>query len=251
MAHNFNNPLQIILGYIDLSLDTLPTSAPAHSLIAPIQVAGERAAALTRQMLAFSGGGHLLMQPLLLNDVQATAVRLRLVLSPTTRLQCMCSWTPCYPRSRPTTSHIQHVVQHLVTNAVEAIGAGPGGIVVRTSLRHHAERASLATMPPAPGISEEGDYVALEVADTGCGICGADTRAQMFEPFSSTKFAGRGLGLAAVLGIGEHGGSIYVASEPGKGTTITVLFPPTPTIEISAVCLGARGICCAEVVPSA
>jgi PAS domain S-box-containing protein len=222
VAHNFNNLLQIILGYIDLSLDTLTTDSPTHSLIAPIQAAGQRATALTRLMLAFSGKGHSLMQPLVLNDVLATlSGSLRPPANDTIAMQVQLD--PKLPPITADIKQIQQIIEHLAANAVEAIGAGPGGIALCTSLRHYAGRAY--DLP-------EGDYVALEVADTGCGMDAA-TRAQMFEPFFSTKFTGRGLGLAAVQGIvREHGGTIHVASAPGQGTTMTVLFPLAPTIEI-------------------
>jgi CheY-like chemotaxis protein len=114
---------------------------------------------------------------------------------------------------------------NLIINAGEAIGDAAGVITVRVAVRE-CDRAYLAGSVLGKEIPE-GPYVSLEVTDTGCGMS-EETQERMFEPFFTTKFTGRGLGLAAVLGIirGHHG-AILVTSEPGRGTRIEALFPPT------------------------
>ena len=122
-------------------------------------------------------------------------------------------------------TQLRQVLMNLVVNAGEAVGDAAGVITVRVGVRE-CDRAYLAGGVLDKEIPE-GPYVSLEVTDTGCGMSG-ETQARMFEPFFTTKFTGRGLGLAAVLGIirGHHG-TILVTSEPGRGTQIEALFPPT------------------------
>jgi two-component system cell cycle sensor histidine kinase/response regulator CckA len=120
-------------------------------------------------------------------------------------------------------AQVRQVVMNLLTNAGEAIGDRPGTVTMTTG-RMHADAAYLAGTAPDPSLPA-GDYVYLEVSDTGCGM-DEETRARIFDPFFTTKFTGRGLGLAAVLGIMRgHRGAIRVASAPGSGTTFRVLFP--------------------------
>ncbi|MHC4718753.1 MAG: response regulator, partial [Planctomycetota bacterium] len=123
-------------------------------------------------------------------------------------------------------TQIRQVVMNLITNASEAIGETSGVIAVATGARQcdraHLDQTYLAEDLP------EGLYVTLEVADTGSGM-DVETRAKIFDPFYSTKFAGRGLGLAALLGIVRgHRGAVRVDSEVGRGTTFTVLLPASP-----------------------
>src|SRR5207249_2555918 len=110
-----------------------------------------------------------------------------------------------------------------VINGSDAIGDQPGAIRVRTGVVR-ADRATLTTAVIGQDLPED-DYVFLEVTDTGCGM-NAETKAKIFDPFFTTKFTGRGLGLAAVLGvIRGHHGALRLQSEPGHGTTFTVLLP--------------------------
>jgi signal transduction histidine kinase len=130
-------------------------------------------------------------------------------------------------------SQIEQVLRNLVLNASEAIGEGSGTITIRTR-RSLVGRAALAKAQYPPDAAE-GDYAALDVVDTGHGMDKA-TRARIFDPFFSTKFTGRGLGLAAVLGIVPgHGGAIRVESEPGRGSTFTVLLPAAGPVDRAVV----------------
>jgi len=120
---------------------------------------------------------------------------------------------------------------NLVTNAAEAIGEQPGIVTLRTGVQEcdqeYLQRSRLEEKPPA------GSYVFVEVHDTGCGM-DESTLERMFEPFFTTKFTGRGLGMAAVQGIVRaHHGAIIVDSQPGRGTTVRVLFPATQPTEPS------------------
>jgi CheY-like chemotaxis protein len=118
---------------------------------------------------------------------------------------------------------MQQVFMNLVLNAAEAIGSHDGMVTVRTGVQM-VDPAFLRLNPEAEGL-QPGEYVFLEVHDTGCGM-DEGTKAKIFDPFFSTKFTGRGLGLAAVAGIVRgHRGAILVRSTPGKGSSFTVLFP--------------------------
>jgi signal transduction histidine kinase len=121
-------------------------------------------------------------------------------------------------------NQLRDLVMTLVQNASDAIGDGPGTIRVRTRLTHR----DFAFAAPAGNSLPEGEYVWLQVTDTGCGM-DAETRARIFEPFYSTKFTGRGLAMAAVQGIvHSHQGAISVSSKPGQGATVNVFLPARP-----------------------
>jgi len=222
IAHDFNNLLTGVLGNASLVLETLPATSPARGLLEQIQRAGERAAELTRQMLAYSGRGRFVVAPLDLSQtVHEIADLLRASISRSAVLRCELA--PRVPLIEADATQVRQVILNLVANASEALEGKPGEISIRTSSLM-ATAADLASrfvheeLPPGP-------YVALEVSDTGTGM-DEDTLARIFDPFFSTRFTGRGLGLPAVLGIlrGHHG-VIQIRSAPGQGTTIRALFP--------------------------
>ncbi len=219
IAHDFNNLLTPILGDASLALMDLPESSPAHVRLQRIQKAAHRAATLTGQMLAYAGKGPLVVEPvnlsLLVKDTFAlleTAVASRAVLS--------LDIDPALPSIEGDAGQLTQVILNLTTNSAEALSGGRGAIRVRTTVRHlEADVALLGETLVA------GPYVVLEVSDNGSGMDEA-TRSRIFDPFYTTKFTGRGLGLASVLGIVRgHGGGIEVESQPGEGTTTRVLFP--------------------------
>jgi two-component system cell cycle sensor histidine kinase/response regulator CckA len=222
IAHDFNNLLMGILGSADLAAMKLSPSAPVWENIQQILTAARRAADLTRQMLAYTGKSRLDIQPLDLDGVVAEMARLlEITLSKkcTLRIQGLDGLPPL--AGDPT--QVRQVVMNLIINAADAMGDRPGTVTVRTGVLE-CDRAYLAgsyldeNLPAGP-------YVFLEVSDTGCGM-DADTLARVFDPFFTTKTAGRGLGLAVVLGIvRSHKGAIRIVSEPGQGTTFRVLFP--------------------------
>jgi two-component system cell cycle sensor histidine kinase/response regulator CckA len=224
IAHDFNNHLAGILGSAELALLQLPREAPARAEVEQIVTAAHRAADLTGQMLAYSGRGNFRVQPILLPALIREVEPLLRASLPKT-----CSLTfhlrePILAIEADATQ-VRQVLINLVVNAGEAIGDAAGDVTVRVDVREcdHAylARGVLDTRIP------EGSYVFFEVTDTGCGMS-KEAQARMFEPFFTTKFTGRGLGLAAVLGIVRgHHGTILVNSEPGSGTRVEVLFPPT------------------------
>ena len=227
IAHDFNNLLVGVLGNASLALSELPPDAPARQFVKDVETSAQRAAELTRQMLAYSGRGKLVVEPLNLSEVvQEMTQLLGRVISKRARLSLHLR--DDVPRIVADGTQLRQVVMNLITNASDALGGEPGLVSVRTGTVHADARMLAGTY-----LNEElpaGEYVYLEVTDSGVGMDAA-TRARIFEPFFTTKFTGRGLGLAAVLGIVRgHKGAIDVTSDPGCGTTFRVLFPLSPAI---------------------
>jgi signal transduction histidine kinase/CheY-like chemotaxis protein len=222
IAHDFNNLLVGMLGKAGLALVELPEDSPARQSVKDIETSARRAAELTRQMLASSGLGRFVVEPLTLSRiVQEMTQLLGRVISKQARLSLHL--TGDAPAMVADATQIRQVVMNLITNASDALEGEPGLITVKTGTVH-ADRQMLA----ATYLNEElpaGEYVFLEVTDSGVGMDAA-TRERIFEPFFTTKFTGRGLGLAAVIGIVRgHKGAIDVISQPGCGTTFRLLFP--------------------------
>jgi two-component system cell cycle sensor histidine kinase/response regulator CckA len=222
IAHDFNNLLVSILGNASLAALQLAPEAPARETVRAIEAAAIRSAELTKQLLAYSGRGKFVIEPLDLSQLVAEMSHILGVTIPkkaTLRTRLAAG----LPAVEADAGQIQQVVMNLITNAAEALGGNPGDIVVSTG-EVEADRAYLADSFLDDHLPE-GRYVYLEVTDSGCGM-DKETQAKIFDPFFTTKFTGRGLGLAAVLGIVRgHGGAIRVYSEPGKGTAFKVLLP--------------------------
>jgi PAS domain S-box-containing protein len=228
IAHEFNNLLTSITGYASLAGMDVPPGAPASRHIEHVLAAAKSAADLTRQILAYAGRSHFMLEPLDLSTmVEGTA---RLIESTVTKKAALrMGLATDMPRIEADAGQLRQVILNLAGNASEALGDQPGEIRVSTGLIwvEGGELPSLKTGRIMPA----GLYVWLEVADTGAGMDRA-TLDRIFDPFFSTKFTGRGLGLAAVLGIVRaHRGSITVASEPGKGSTFRVFFPALDEVE--------------------
>ena len=222
LAHDFNNLLTGILGYIDLArADLEDPEHPVHELLALAEDSARRATQVTRQMLAYSGGGTFLIEPIdLAGVVSQTLPLLSAALRKATLVTDLGSDLPPIDGD---IGQVRQLLINLVTNAVEALPEGTGTVTVRA--RH--ERVAQAL--PARSVDEDevsaGDYVVLTVSDTGTGI-DAPTRARIFDPFFSTKFVGRGLGLPAVLGIVRgHHGYLRIETAPGRGTHVRVFIP--------------------------
>ena len=222
IAHDFNNLLTGVIGNASLLQERFPANTKDGAAVRSLLEAGEAMAKLTAQMLAYSGRGRFFVEALDLSQqvalitalIQASIpknVRLRLLLE------------DGLPRIDADASQLQQVIMNLVINAAEAIGDEPGTVEVSTFLRPigSAEMDANLTRQPVPS----GNYVALVVRDTGAGM-DEQTQARIFDPFFTTKFAGRGLGLSAVLGIIRgHRGALLLESQPGRGTTFRVFFP--------------------------
>jgi PAS domain S-box-containing protein len=213
IAHDFNNLLHVVLGNADLARLQLPPDSEAREHLDEVVRATQRAAELTQQLLAYSGRGAVETRQLDLScEVREMATLLRTAIS----RQATLVWdlSTDLPPVTADPTQIRQVVMNLITNASDALGDGPGTISLRTGVVADGDR------DPGPG-----QFVFLEVADDGCGM-DSGTLQRIFDPFFSTKFAGRGLGLAAVMGIVEsHGGHIRIRTAPDEGTTFRLLFP--------------------------
>jgi signal transduction histidine kinase len=222
IAHDFNNLLTAILGNASLlRLENNP-SATASAQLDQIEAAARRAAELCRQMLAYAGRGRFALRPLDLNELIRGIEALMAVTVPK-RATIEFSFGAHLPPVLADETQIQQLLMNLVINAAEALRDGPGTISIATSTGHRSAR-ELAATAFSPQLSD-GEYVSLTVSDTGEGM-NTDTLARIFDPFFSTRFTGRGLGLAAVVGIiRAHKGALRVESHPGSGSTFELLLP--------------------------
>jgi PAS domain S-box-containing protein len=222
IAHDFNNLLTPVLGYADLLKRRVIGDPEAVRMAESVETAAHAAAELTGQMLAYAGKGRFVIKPLDLSLVVREMAGL-LSASASKKAELRYDLRDDLPAIDADPSRVRQVVLNLLTNASESLGEAPGAIQVRTRLIH-ARPADLVS----PFVHESppvGDYVVLQVSDTGCGMSD-ETLTRIFDPFFTTKFAGRGLGLAAVLGIVcAHRGTLKVHSVPGQGTMFEVFFP--------------------------
>ncbi len=235
VAHDFNNLLQAILGNAGLIREHAPFSPEIQNCLDQIETAAHRASELTRQLLAYAGKGKFVIEAVDLSQVAYEMSKL-LEASLPKRARILGQ----FPRGLPTIegdpTQVRQVVMNLVINAAEALPRGVGVVRLATGLVHLSFE-ELSAMYLGAGLAA-GKYVYVEVCDTGCGMS-AEIKARVFEPFFTTKNTGRGLGLAAVLGIVRgHRGALQVHSEPGAGTVFRALFPaseivadgPAPTV---------------------
>ncbi|MBL8960429.1 MAG: PAS domain S-box protein, partial [Gemmatimonadetes bacterium] len=217
VAHDFNNLLTAIIGYSQIAAIRPGVPAPALLDLKEITSAAHRAAALTRQLLAFSR--RQVLEPRVLNlnaVVTGIEVLLRRLIGEDITFTIDLATNVAAVLADP--SQLEQVVLNLAVNARDAMPDG-GSLVVRTRMADAPDKP-LST----PG-SDAGPFVVLEVADTGTGM-DEETRLHVFEPFYTTKELGTGLGLSTVYGIVQQsGGSIAVDSEPGRGTTFSVYLP--------------------------
>ena len=222
IAHDFNNLLTGVLGTASLARMDSPADSPILPYLDDIEEAATRAADLCRQMLAYAGKGRFVIQEVDLSAIVSETTHL-LQSSIGKSVVLKMDLAEGLPAVSGDATQLRQIVMNLVINASEAIGQKSGVVTVSTSLVH-ADRALLDASPAEPELPE-GDYIHLQVGDTGSGMP-PETLAKIFDPFFTTKFTGRGLGLAAVLGIVHgHKGTLKVASEPGQGTVFDILLP--------------------------
>ena len=222
IAHDFNNLLAAIMGNLELALLALPKDAQTRDDILAAVVSTKRAAELVQQMLAYSGQSRFVIESL---DVAAMLHRtMQLVRSSVpANIQVQLRVPPAVPDIDADESQLRQVIMDLVANAVESMETRPGTIDLSADVMDSHQLPALPLWPHSP--LPPGTYVCISVADTGIGIP-ADQLGKIFEPFYTTKFTGRGLGLPAVLGIVRgHKGAIQVDSAPGKGSAFRLLFP--------------------------
>jgi two-component system, cell cycle sensor histidine kinase and response regulator CckA len=223
IAHTFNNQLSVVIGNLELALMGLPEGAePVKSLTAAMQAAG-RAAAVSGQMLTYLGQSFGKREPL---DLSETCLRSLSIIQAAMPGKVVLETD--LPSPGPVISadvnQIQQVLANLITNAWEAVGKDGGSIHLRVKTVFPAE-IPMVHRYPIDWQPQNDAYACLEVADAGCGITDRDIE-NLFDPFFSSKFTGRGLGLSVVMGIVQaHGGAITVESEPERGSTFRVFLP--------------------------
>jgi CheY-like chemotaxis protein len=211
-----------ILGHAELAMMRLNPASPARDNLLSIEQAAQRAADLSRQMLAYSGKGKFVVESVCLGDLVSEMTHM-LEVSISKKALLRFNMEEDLPPVEVDATQIHQVLMNLVINASEAIGDRSGVIAITTGAMQ-CESDYLTDIRLDEQLAE-GLYVFVEVADTGCGM-DRETLSKIFDPFFTTKFTGRGLGMAAVLGIVRgHRGAIKVYSEPGKGTTFKVLLP--------------------------
>jgi two-component system cell cycle sensor histidine kinase/response regulator CckA len=220
VAHDFNNLLTAITGYSDLSLRRLEAGHPLRRNLEEIKKAGERAATLTRQLLAFSRKQMLQPKVLDLNAVIVDMFKLlqRLIGED---IDLLSSLNSSLGQVKADPGQLQQVLMNLCVNARDAMPQG-GKLTIKTSNIYVDEEYAKRHVSVQPG-----DYVLLSISDTGCGM-DARTQERVFEPFFTTKEQGRGtgLGLSTVYGIvKQSGGNIWVYSEVGRGTSFKIYLP--------------------------
>jgi PAS domain S-box-containing protein len=224
IAHDFNNLLVGVLGNASLIDESLDDSHPLRPMVHGIVEAGERAAHLTRQMLAYAGKGRIFVERVDVNElVRSTAALIEASFPKSVRL--VLETDGAAPAIEADSGQIQQIVMNLAINGAEAVGETKSGSVwIRTGLVE-IDRAYIEQHRFVGETPHEGMYSRIEVEDTGSGIA-PSTLSKIFDPFFTTKFTGRGLGLAAVLGIVRSAqGGIEVLSEAGSGTLFRVLLP--------------------------
>jgi ligand-binding sensor domain-containing protein/signal transduction histidine kinase/CheY-like chemotaxis protein len=223
VAHDFNNLLVGVLASADLLRYEATLDERAEETVGHIRTSALRAAELTRQMLAYAGKGRLVVERVDLSELVSEMLTLvRSAVPRTIDLDFAAVPAPAFVEADAT--QLRQVVMNLVTNASEAIADGAGSVTVRVGVERRAQRA-LDLLHAADDMPREGPYVMLSVADNGCGMDAALLE-RIFDPFYSTKFTGRGLGLAALLGIVRaHHGGVKVESTPSAGTRFLVYLP--------------------------
>lgn len=226
IAHDFNNLLTTILGNTGLILMELEDSEPLTDRAKAIRRSASTAADLCEQLLAYAGEGQFDVRPTDVSTlVEATDHLLDAAVSPSAELQYALQEN--LPAAELDATQVRQILMNVVKNASEALPDGRGVIRIETGVRE-CSRSELAEAYLDDNLTD-GTYVYLEVADSGCGMTDHEIR-RIFDPFYTTKFAGRGLGLAATLGIVRaHEGTVTVESEPGDGTRFRFYFPALET----------------------
>ncbi len=232
IAHDFNNLLMAILGNLEFALTDRNLESKTRSAIENAIQASERSAELSHQMLIYSGSAHYTPKDLDLGKLAHENEHLfNSIIPQNTTLNLKIN--KGLPLIRGDEDQIQRIITNLILNGSEAIGENTGVVNLTTGVMD-CDEAYLSggslQEKPSPG-----SFVFLEVKDTGCGM-DAETQRRLFDPFFSTKFWGRGLGMAGVIGIVKgHHGAIMVESEVGKGATIRVLFPVSKKVQGTSV----------------
>ncbi|MCF7761097.1 MAG: CHASE domain-containing protein [Cephaloticoccus sp.] len=223
VAHDFNNLLTTILGNAGIIRMKLPAETPVAGYLANIETASRHAAALCRQMLIYAGKGELTQEPVDLGEL-VSSVHSLLQTSVAAGIKLQIEGEDNLPKTLGDPTQLRQILLNLVINASEAMGGKSGEITITTSHRSvdQSKLEKCVTGRELPA----GRYVTLTVQDQGSGMP-AEMIERIFDPFYSTKFVGRGLGLAAVLGIvRSHHGALHVSSQSGHGTCFELILQP-------------------------
>lgn len=222
IAHNFNNILTAIIGNVAIAVMKLPKDSPAIKFMKNVESSAMQAAEIAKQMLDYSGHGGVMLVKIKFNELidsmnqQIKAIipnNINLIINnPDFSFPIKCD-----------KAQIRQVIKNILVNALEAIDKVEGKIEITTGSmkcsRDYLESCCF------DDVAIEGDYAFLEISDTGCGM-NQETVAKIFDPFFSTKFTGRGLGMAAVLGILKwHNGTINIISKESEGSSVRILIP--------------------------
>jgi len=221
IAHHFNNQLTTVLGYLQLAREIVPRTSTLGEYLLESEGAAKRSAELSRLMLTYVGQGMRQRRPLdLAETVRDLLPAIESKLPGTVRLETQIPAAVSPLLMDP--EDARNVVMNLVTNAWEAIDGAEGTVGI--AVREGVDEALLEGFNPTGETLEKGPWVCLEVTDTGPGM-DPKTLDRLFDPFFSTKFTGRGLGMAVTLGIVRAcDGMIFVKSAPGQGTIVRVFF---------------------------
>jgi len=228
IVHDFNNILTAILGNAEMALYELSPMSPARNNIQEIEKSVKHATGVVKQMLAYAGKGRYVVEPIDAGRLVGEMAHL-LEISISKKVDLRYNLDGSRPAFNGDVAQIHQVVMNLVINASEAIGDETGVITLSTGVMNYddanskegkeARRVGLGEKPAG------GVYTFVEVTDTGCGM-DAESIEKIFDPFFSTKFTGRGLGMSAVLGIVRgHHGALKIYSEVGEGSSFMLLFP--------------------------
>jgi len=223
LSNQFNNILHALMGNLYLAMSNLPPGGPAETFIKEADEAANRAAKLSTLMLTYVGKQQAKMAPVHMGKlIKGMSGLVEVALSKRTELKISSSPDP--PIIKGNKAQIEQVVMTLVTNAAEAIGNNPGKITI-TLGKVYCDSSSFEEPPFMDDYLPEGDYLFFAVSDTGCGMTKEVLR-RIYDPFFTTKVTGRGLGMATVLGIiRSHKAAASITSDPGKGSTVRVMFP--------------------------
>lgn len=223
IAHLFNNQLQVVMGNLELALDDLAEDAPVRKYLISAMGSAHRSAEVSGLMLTYIGHSLVRLEPLDLSE----ACSLNLSKLETLRPDGITLESDLLfpgPVVKASEKQIEQLLTHLVVNSWEAIGEDGGSLKVVTKIVPAAE-ISRFHIRPADRLKDAENFACLEVSDTGCGIVEAELD-KIFDPFYSTKFTGRGLGLAVVMGLVKiWGAMINVQSTVGEGSRFAVYFP--------------------------
>jgi PAS domain S-box-containing protein len=224
IAHDFNNLLGGVLAQAEAALGELAAGSRPEEELKAIRDVAMRGSEIVRQLMIYAGKESAVVGPVDLSKTVAEMLSL-LKVSVTKHAVIKADLDQGLPAIRASAAQVRQIVMNLITNASDAIGDREGVIRVITRRTTLKEELSTIASESLPG----GDYIELEVSDTGCGMS-PQTQAKVFDPFFTTKSAGRGLGLAVVHGsVQSLGGAIRLTSEPDKGTTFQVLLPCAET----------------------